>query len=95
MLDDDTARCRSAGALNPRSCFCGSSEFECLGWYCCDAVAHDLTKVPLDQWDKAFGALAAWFICSSCGIAQQVVRGNDVKGHRRLTVNWRVEPNKS
>jgi hypothetical protein len=59
-------------SLEPRSCSCGSSDFECLVWYCYDAEADDLVNVPLDQWDEAFGAFAAWIICSSCKMAQQV-----------------------
>ena len=59
-------------SLEPRAWSCGSSDFECLVWYCYDTDANDLANVPLDQWDDAFGAFGAWVICGRCGMAQQV-----------------------
>lgn len=63
---------RARRDLEPRICTCGSSDFKCLVWYCYDADADDRADIPPDQWDEAFGAFAAWVICSRCGMAQQV-----------------------
>jgi hypothetical protein len=54
-------------SLEPRAWSCGSSDFECLVWYCYDTDANDLGNVPLDQWDDAFGAFGAWVIVAAAG----------------------------
>jgi hypothetical protein len=62
---------RVQASLQPVTCLCGSTGFGCLVWFCYDAHPDDLPASDED-WDEAFGAFAAWTICSRCGVAQQV-----------------------
>jgi hypothetical protein len=58
-------------SLLAAGCLCGSARFGCIVWLSYDSHPDDLPESDED-WDEAFGAFAAWAICSRCGIAQEV-----------------------
>jgi hypothetical protein len=58
--------------LQPRKChLCGSTHFGCVVWFCYDAHPDELPPSEAD-WDEAFGAFAAWAVCSRCSSAEQL-----------------------
>ena len=62
---------RVQAMLQPVTCLCGSTALGCVVWFSYDSHPDDLPASDED-WDEAFGAFAAWAICSRYGLARQV-----------------------